>query len=85
MTISRLCYAAYLINGNFIKVLRSSQRHSSYMSESYVLLYFLGFVTTTFLLSFALSLTVEKPFLNLEKLFLTERITTTTASSTIKQ
>ena len=83
MPLSRICYAAYLINCNVMRLLRSSQRHSSYASESYFILSLLGFVTTTFSLSFVLSLTVEMPFLNLDKLILKEK--PTASATTIKQ
>ena len=72
MPLGRLCYAAYLINFNLIKMSISSQRNPTYMSESEIFLIFLGFLFVTFTLSFVASLIVEMPFLNLYKLLLVD-------------
>ena len=70
MPLGRLCYSAYLINLNVIKVSTFSQRSPSYMSDTNFILAFLGFLLATFLLSFAASLLIEMPFLKLDKLLL---------------
>ena len=66
--LSRLCFAAYLINANVIRIYSSSQRTSLYFNEIEMILSIIAFVTAVFLLSFLASLIVEMPFVNLEKL-----------------
>ena len=70
--LGRLCYAAYLINLTFIRMLISRRRNPSYISDTDFMMDFLGFLTATFFFSFIASLLVEMPFLNLDKLLLTD-------------
>lgn len=76
MPLGRLCYSAYLINLTLTKVFLSSQRNQSYMTESTVILNFLGFLVATFSISFVISLFVEMPFLNLDKLIWKAKVAT---------
>ena len=66
--LSRLCYAAYLINLNCIKVYTAQLRKAVYFSESQYVMTCIGFITLVFILSFFASLMVEMPFLNLDKI-----------------
>ena len=69
MPLSRLGYAAYLINVNLIRSYYANQRSPSYYTKSEILMLLPGIVGVVILLSFLASLTVELPFLNLSKLF----------------
>ena len=66
--LSRLCYGAYLINLNFIKVYTAQMRKAVYFSENQYVLTCIGFITLVFILSFIVSIMVEMPFLNLDKI-----------------
>ena len=68
MPLSRLCYAAYLINLNLVNIYSVSLRSPSYFNVIETLVTILGIVTLVFMLSFLASLLVEMPFLNLDKL-----------------
>ena len=66
--LGRLCYAAYLINLNLIKAYMAHQRKPNYVIESQFFVTFLGLIAVIFIVSFVLSITVELPFINLDKL-----------------
>ena len=68
LPLSRLCYAAYLINPNLLRVYAANQRQPSYFNESDTIVTVQGVLSSVFLLSFAVSLVAEMPFLNLSKL-----------------
>ena len=70
MPLGRLCFAAYLINLNFIKVYTANMRTPVYFVESHFLVTCAGFITYIFTLSFLASVLIEMPFLNLDKMLL---------------
>jgi peptidoglycan/LPS O-acetylase OafA/YrhL len=72
LPLSRLCYAAYLVNFNLVRVYTANQRQPSYFNESELLMTIQGFLLSVFLLSFVVSLVVEMPFINLSKLLFDE-------------
>ena len=83
MPLGRLCYAAYLINFNLIKVYSSSMRTPIFFNEFEMYLTYFGIVIAVFLISFVASLTVEMPFLSLDKLlFRRDRLKTPKVSAT---
>jgi peptidoglycan/LPS O-acetylase OafA/YrhL len=73
MPLSRLCYAAFLVQMNFIKVYNVNQGNSLYFNQGQMTIVSVGILNVVFLLSFLLSLTVELPFINLEQLVLANR------------
>ena len=73
MPLSRLCYAAFLVNMNLIKVYSANQDNPLYYNEGLMAVVFIGLVNVVFFLSFILSLLVEVPFLNLEQLLFAQR------------
>jgi hypothetical protein len=76
MPLSRLCYAAYLVNMNFIKVYNFNQETSLYFNQGQMAIVSIGILNVVFLLSFILSLLVELPFFNLEQLLFANRTQT---------
>ena len=73
MPLSRLCYAAFLVNLNLIKVYSVHQDNPLYYNEGQIAVFLIGLVNVVFFLSFILSLLVEVPFLNLEQLIFAQR------------
>jgi len=71
--LSRLCYAAFLVNMNLIKVYSANQDNPSYYNEGQMAVVFIGIINVVFFLSFILSLLVELPFINLEQLLFAPR------------
>jgi len=71
--LARMTYCVYLIHLNFIKIYFAYMRKPIfYTTFGHIQLYF-GVLLTVFLLSFLLSLTIEAPFLNLEKLIFSKK------------
>ena len=68
MPLSRLSYAAYLIHPIYIKVFFSIQRKPMYVSFPNLLTTFWGMLVPIFFLAAIISVVVEMPFLNLDKL-----------------
>ena len=77
MPLGRLCYGAYLINFNFIKAYSSSMRNPAYFNQFDMYLTYFGIIIIIFLVSFVASVTVEMPFLSLDKLLFADKITKT--------
>lgn len=75
MPLSRLTYCVYLIHYDYLNVFFSTNRKLLYYTFYTTLtsIYF-GVLLTSFGLSFIVVLTVEAPFLNLEKLLFTSSI-----------
>ncbi|XP_046631169.1 nose resistant to fluoxetine protein 6-like isoform X3 [Daphnia pulicaria] len=65
---SRLSYAVYLIHFNFIKAYASHLRKPFYFTEYVYATTYLGILVIAFVLAFVVSVVVEMPFLNLDKL-----------------
>ncbi|XP_057379361.1 nose resistant to fluoxetine protein 6-like isoform X1 [Daphnia carinata] len=65
---SRLSYAVYLIHFNFIRAYASHLRKPFYFTELIFGTTYLGILMIAFFISFAVSVVVEMPFLNLDKL-----------------
>ncbi|XP_045034184.1 nose resistant to fluoxetine protein 6 isoform X2 [Daphnia magna] len=65
---SRLSYAVYLIHFNFIRAYASHLRKPFYFTELIFGTTYLGILMIAFLISFVVSVVVEMPFLNLDKL-----------------
>ena len=66
--LGRLTYCFYLIHLNYIQFYYAHLRKPQYYEEYDYVHKYLGMVLTVTLLSFVLAVTVEAPFLNLEKL-----------------
>ena len=73
MPLSRLCYGAYLINLNFMKVYTAQMRRATYFNEIQFIITCSGFISVVFALSFVGSMMVEMPFLNLDKILFTKK------------
>ena len=68
MPLSRLTYCAYLIHWTYITMFFAHSRKPFYYTVFNQVHTYFGFLVAVFGLSFIVSLTVEAPFLNLEKL-----------------
>ena len=69
LPLSRMSYAVYLIHLNFAISYGSQSRKPFYVSELSMIVTSLGIVVYAFLLASVVTVTVEMPFLNLDKLF----------------
>ena len=72
LPLSRLVYAAYIINPNLIKVFLARQRVPLYFDISEIGVAYSGIIILAFLASFVAHVTVEKPFINLAQLILSQ-------------
>ena len=66
--LGRLTYCAYLIHLNFIGMYYAQGKEKIYYTTLNHIVEYFGILLFVFLLSFFVSVTVEAPFLNLEKL-----------------
>ncbi|XP_059353377.1 nose resistant to fluoxetine protein 6-like [Daphnia carinata] len=74
LPLSRLSYAVYLLHLHYMFAYLSHMRKPVYMSEYiYVTTYF-GILVTTFIMAFAVSIFVEMPLTNLDKLLFPNKI-----------
>lgn len=65
---SRMSYAVYLVHFNFMRVYISHLRKPFYFTELIFGTTYLGILVISFFISFVISVVVEMPFLNSDKL-----------------
>lgn len=65
---SRMSYAVYLVHFNFMRVYISHLRKPFYFTELVFGTTYLGILVISFFISFVISVVVEMPFLNSDKL-----------------
>lgn len=70
MPLSRLSYAVYLIHPVYIKAYYSSMRKPLYSTESSFFTTYFGILTMAFLIASIVSVVIEMPFLNLDRLLI---------------
>lgn len=67
---AKVSYAAYLVHPVFMNLQSYNSDYGTYASWPFVIVCFLGYFTLVYSLSIFLSMTIEFPFINLEKEFL---------------
>ncbi len=72
MPLGRLTYTVYLIHFNLIKMHFSRARQPIYVDKLDIFVMYLGIVIASFTLSSFVSLIVEIPFINLDRMLLTK-------------
>ncbi|XP_046643543.1 nose resistant to fluoxetine protein 6-like [Daphnia pulicaria] len=68
LPLSRLSYAVYLVHFTFIKSYVSHMRQPIYLTEYYFFTVYLGILLIVFTIASVVSVVVEQPFLNADKL-----------------
>ena len=68
--LGRITYVVYLVHYNFLAIYYAHVRKPDYYTALSRVVFFLGVVMLVFLVSFIISLTIELPFLNLEKIYI---------------
>ena len=68
--LGRLTYVVYLIHYNFLAIFYAHARKPYYYTVLDRVVFYLGVVFLSFLLSFFISIAIEIPLLNLEKIYI---------------
>lgn len=69
---SRLTYAAYLIHFNYIKFVFSNARQPTYADKLEIFLFYTSVLLVSFSIAAVVSIVVEIPFLNADRLLLSK-------------